>query len=473
MISKFFDHGHTIPWRPYLSEALQQHAERIGEVVQSKDYTNYAIILQQVHYWTDPYREYKSSEYRPEYARRPGDIARYWIYRTWVDWHRDLFSLSDRAMRNGFYRLRDWGFLLSVQFDDPNWQGQFWAVNHERLDELFAETKLPAPYKDGKRMSTTLLSTIFEEVDRSWDQRPVSNRFSQIEPENDDDEAEKEPWQLLPGGGGSHYQGGVAVTARGGWQSLPGGTSILEDHFINHEKDHDHEGANAPVSDVNDMSDVTISSSKIELSEEEKATNKAMLTDEYFGLNWSRTTAELAGYYKPEQLCIMLIRASENHRAGRIQNLPGWIIKVLRSPDPDIMQAWEDDTNHWIYKKHILKQEPNTTPVREEPPLVPPPPPLANGNGYSSPEKPVLSQAQQLWMQALIELALQMPAATYDTWVKDTTGLSYEDGQFVVGVPNAYARDWLGNRLRTNIKRVLSRQVGRAVEVIFQVRDPV
>jgi chromosomal replication initiator protein len=64
-----------------------------------------------------------------------------------------------------------------------------------------------------------------------------------------------------------------------------------------------------------------------------------------------------------------------------------------------------------------------------------------------------------------------MPVSTYETWVKDTTGLSYADGQFIIGVPNAYARDWLSNRLRSNINRVLNRLTNRTVEIVFQVRE--
>jgi hypothetical protein len=181
MISQFFVRGHTIPWRPYLSEALQQYAERNGDTSQAKDYTNYAIILQQVHYWTDPYREYKPHEYRPEYARRPGDIPRYWIYRTFADWHRDIFSMNPSSLRRCFGQLRKWGFLLSVQPEDGNWQGLFWAVNHERLDALFADTNLPSLYKEGKRVPESVLHSIFEEVDSSWDKRFVSERFDGIE----------------------------------------------------------------------------------------------------------------------------------------------------------------------------------------------------------------------------------------------------------------------------------------------------
>lgn len=78
--------------------------------------------------------------------------------------------------------------------------------------------------------------------------------------------------------------------------------------------------------------------------------------------------------------------------------------------------------------------------------------------------------AGDIWQMALSELAMTMPTPTYETWVRDTSVLAYEDGEFVVGVPHAYARDWLQNRLRPQIKRTLSRLLQRSVEVTFRVR---
>ena len=75
-----------------------------------------------------------------------------------------------------------------------------------------------------------------------------------------------------------------------------------------------------------------------------------------------------------------------------------------------------------------------------------------------------------VWRMVLSELALQMPSATFDTWVRDTVVIGYEDGEFIVGMPNAYARDWLENRLRHTIKRSLSSIMHRAVQVQFRVR---
>jgi len=54
--------------------------------------------------------------------------------------------------------------------------------------------------------------------------------------------------------------------------------------------------------------------------------------------------------------------------------------------------------------------------------------------------------------------------------VRDTTCLAHEDGAFVIGVANAYAKDWLSLRLRPLIKRTLAGIVGHAVDVTFIVQ---
>ncbi|HTP07435.1 MAG TPA: chromosomal replication initiator protein DnaA [Anaerolineae bacterium] len=78
-------------------------------------------------------------------------------------------------------------------------------------------------------------------------------------------------------------------------------------------------------------------------------------------------------------------------------------------------------------------------------------------------------KADEIWQAALGELQLEMTRATFDTWVKPTSLMSYEDGRFAVAVPNAYAQEWLQNRLLSTVKRVLTGITGRSVEVKFVV----
>ena len=75
-----------------------------------------------------------------------------------------------------------------------------------------------------------------------------------------------------------------------------------------------------------------------------------------------------------------------------------------------------------------------------------------------------------VWQKTLHELALQLPETTFETWVRDTSLIEYGDGEFVIGAPHAYARDWLQNRLREKIKRILNQLTRRSVQVNFEVR---
>ncbi|MGQ9567956.1 MAG: chromosomal replication initiator protein DnaA [Anaerolineae bacterium] len=78
---------------------------------------------------------------------------------------------------------------------------------------------------------------------------------------------------------------------------------------------------------------------------------------------------------------------------------------------------------------------------------------------------------EEAWTAALGELQVLMTPATFNTWLRDCCLLAYEDGTFVLGVPNAFARDWLDNRLRSTITRTLTGIMGRSVEVRFVVHQ--
>jgi len=74
---------------------------------------------------------------------------------------------------------------------------------------------------------------------------------------------------------------------------------------------------------------------------------------------------------------------------------------------------------------------------------------------------------KELWRAALGELQLAMPKANYDTWFKETYVVSEEDDVFCIGVPNAFAREWLENKYRGQVRSSLQRLVGRTVDVRF------
>lgn len=79
------------------------------------------------------------------------------------------------------------------------------------------------------------------------------------------------------------------------------------------------------------------------------------------------------------------------------------------------------------------------------------------------------SSAQDLWAVALAELQLQVTRPNYETWLKDTVGVRFENGFFVIGAPNDFATEWLSTKLRPLIAKTLSSIIGRPVEVTFQL----
>jgi chromosomal replication initiator protein len=84
-------------------------------------------------------------------------------------------------------------------------------------------------------------------------------------------------------------------------------------------------------------------------------------------------------------------------------------------------------------------------------------------------EEGLIMKPEQVWQAVLGQLQMDMPKASFDTWVRNTEIVSYEDNVFIVGVTNAYARDWLESRLSSKIKRLLCGILNRTVSLRFIV----
>ncbi len=75
----------------------------------------------------------------------------------------------------------------------------------------------------------------------------------------------------------------------------------------------------------------------------------------------------------------------------------------------------------------------------------------------------------EIWKRALGKLQVQLPRATFNTWLGDARLLAEEDGLFVIGVPNAYTKGWLESKLHRRIHRALMEVARRQVEVRYVV----
>jgi chromosomal replication initiator protein len=80
-----------------------------------------------------------------------------------------------------------------------------------------------------------------------------------------------------------------------------------------------------------------------------------------------------------------------------------------------------------------------------------------------------MRSAKDIWEAAKGALQVQVNKANYETWLKDTIGVSHQGDQFVVGTPRAFAKEWLEKRLYSLVRKTLINVIGQDIEVHFQV----
>jgi len=76
---------------------------------------------------------------------------------------------------------------------------------------------------------------------------------------------------------------------------------------------------------------------------------------------------------------------------------------------------------------------------------------------------------QEIWDAALGELQIQVSKSNYRTWLDKTVGLSYQDNQFVVGVPNAFVAEYLNKNQRSLIEKTLIGLTRTDAKVTFHI----
>jgi chromosomal replication initiator protein len=77
--------------------------------------------------------------------------------------------------------------------------------------------------------------------------------------------------------------------------------------------------------------------------------------------------------------------------------------------------------------------------------------------------------AQTAWQATVGQLQMEMSKASFDTWVRSAEFINCESSCITIGVPNAYARDWLEKRLTSTVGRILSNLLEAPHEVKFIV----
>jgi chromosomal replication initiator protein len=76
---------------------------------------------------------------------------------------------------------------------------------------------------------------------------------------------------------------------------------------------------------------------------------------------------------------------------------------------------------------------------------------------------------EQAWRSVLGEIEVTAGRNSYTAWLQNARLLAYEDGQFVIGVPNGYAKEWIEQRKLGELRRMLGERLGRSVEITLVV----
>ena len=72
----------------------------------------------------------------------------------------------------------------------------------------------------------------------------------------------------------------------------------------------------------------------------------------------------------------------------------------------------------------------------------------------------------QIWEAVLGELELTLSKANFTTWFKNTKIVCNKNGEFIIGVPNHFTREWLQSKYNKNIARALQNTTNNRVKKI-------
>lgn len=76
----------------------------------------------------------------------------------------------------------------------------------------------------------------------------------------------------------------------------------------------------------------------------------------------------------------------------------------------------------------------------------------------------------QIWQGVLGELELSLSKANFTTWFKETNVLLATSGEYVIGVPNGFTKEWLQNKYHKDIARALQNITSsRVTKITYEI----
>ncbi|MDP6102647.1 MAG: DnaA/Hda family protein, partial [Dehalococcoidia bacterium] len=81
----------------------------------------------------------------------------------------------------------------------------------------------------------------------------------------------------------------------------------------------------------------------------------------------------------------------------------------------------------------------------------------------------LIRSAQEIWETALGQLEIQVTKPFYDTWLRGTVGMSFDDSSFMVGVSSPFVAESLQTRFLSLVKKAVADIIGEEVSLDFRV----
>jgi hypothetical protein len=75
-----------------------------------------------------------------------------------------------------------------------------------------------------------------------------------------------------------------------------------------------------------------------------------------------------------------------------------------------------------------------------------------------------VESARKIWQSVLKGLEKQVSKPNYNTWLKDTEAIGFDDGVFVVRAPNGFIAECIQDRLSSLIVNLLSSEIGASIQ---------
>jgi len=76
--------------------------------------------------------------------------------------------------------------------------------------------------------------------------------------------------------------------------------------------------------------------------------------------------------------------------------------------------------------------------------------------------------ASNLWQDVLEDLAESISKPNYDTWLKDTIGISFQGSTLVIGTRSEFVNEWLERRLKPLILKLVAKRAEEPLDIEFK-----